>query len=452
MDIVFTLKDFVQSRVLERCRTNNPLIDGISSALILSLCAWLSYYVRHTICRTWTSIIKILDASGSNNNIEIEEYSAGYGMNHAYLDFCWYITHEHKCQKGSLRVVQYQKRYDDDESDDRDKITSFLVPQEDVLHSLVYDNNVISYKFYKHERENRADKKGLYLYTKNKDCEILKRFLEQIKVMRMEWVDQSTWTQTIFSNKDASWNGMLTHNEKSLDTVVMHGDMLKRLQRDVEDFLKSEEWYKKMGIAYTRGYLLSGNPGVGKTSIIKAMSYKLRMDVYYLNLKAVKNDDDLKTLFDTIPIKSMLVMEDIDCMTEMTHARSKKPSKGILSVTASPTGPSLSCLLNSLDGLCPQHGRILVMTTNHPDRLDPALIRPGRCDMKISLPMCTSDIISKMYKMYYDKDLDPIDLESRSFERHTPAEISAIFIKHRYDAVAGYQELKETLDLEDISA
>jgi chaperone BCS1 len=276
--------------------------------------------------------------------------------------------------------------------------------------------------------------------------------VKHIEKARQEWISSNTWMQTVYSNKEGEWIGMPSHNSKAMSTVVLSGNTSREIEEDLESFLESEEWYKEMGIAFTRGYLLHGRPGTGKTSIIKAMSYKLKMDIYNFNLAVVEDDDQLKTLFDKVPVRSMVVLEDIDCMSNIAHARMSSSSLSSKEARSElpklKIGPTLSCLLNALDGITPPHGRVLVMTTNHPEKLDAALTRPGRIDMIVALEMCSPDIVIKLYKLYYKKSLDDETvsiLADADCQRLSPADVSSIFLKQRHDSKLGIQEVLDRI-------
>lgn len=442
MDVFYTVRDLLQSHVLSACRTGNPVIDGLLSAVVLSLFAWCSHTLRRLLLDGYHKIANCTWGGKKQNNVQIEEFSL-HNHNEAYLDFCWFITQKEPCKKGALRIVQFVRRTYDRDDNEKEHKSKFLIPQEDEIHTLTFEGSVLTYKFYKIHQENQPDRKGVYVYQKGSDCMTICRFLDHIQKERQAWIDRTTWSQTIFTNRDGKWVGIPSHNSKQMNTVVLSGNKKQVLEKDLQDFLDSEEWYKSMGIAYTRGYLLHGKPGCGKTSVIKAISCKLQMDIYYINLSVMKNDNEVRDLFETVPVHSMIVMEDIDCMADLTHHREQTPSSVKSQATVVlQTGPTLSCLLNALDGLSPQHGRILMMTTNHIEKLDKALIRPGRCDLIIELKMCDKDMIMQLYELFYSRTIDENEIKHIPDNTYSPAEISGIFMRNRFDSVAGLKELK----------
>ncbi|KAG0014969.1 hypothetical protein BGZ82_001583 [Podila clonocystis] len=143
---------------------------------------------------------------------------------------------------------------------------------------------------------------------------------------------------------------------------------------NITTFSNFAQWYSDHGIPYRRGYLLHGPPGTGKTSFIVALAGHLRMNVCIVNLGISGfNDKQLNQLLNSAPRNSILLMEDVDAA--LIKRKAGKDQEGENNVT-------LSGILNSLDGITAQEGSVVFMTTNHIRKLDPALIRPGRCDRK----------------------------------------------------------------------
>lgn len=170
--------------------------------------------------------------------------------------------------------------------------------------------------------------------------------------------------------------GWLTAQSKKprpIDSVVLDENLTDQVVEDMTKFLESAMWYKSKGVPYRRGYLLYGPPGTGKTSFTQAIAGAMKLDICYLNLSGDKLDDDgLNRALNDAPPKSIILLEDIDGIFVSREAVGNDRWKRRV---------SFSGLLNALDGIRSQEGRILFMTTNHREKLDPALLRPGRCDM-----------------------------------------------------------------------
>ena len=160
--------------------------------------------------------------------------------------------------------------------------------------------------------------------------------------------------------------------KKPLHSVVMPEGKKDKVMADVRSFLEARSWYEEMGIPYRRGYLLYGPPGCGKSSFVMALAGELDVAICILSLSTKSLDDEgLIMLMNTAPQKCILLLEDVD---RAFSAESRV---------------TISGLLNSIDGVAAQEGRLLFLTTNHIDRLDEALIRPGRCDVRVHFPNST---------------------------------------------------------------
>ncbi|PRQ47537.1 putative ATPase, AAA-type, core, AAA-type ATPase domain-containing protein [Rosa chinensis] len=176
----------------------------------------------------------------------------------------------------------------------------------------------------------------------------------------------------------------------TFDTVAMEPELKKMIIDDLDRFLERRELYKKVGKAWKRGYLLYGPPGTGKSSLIAAIANYLKFDIYDLELSSMFSNSDLRRVLLSTTNRSIVVIEDIDCSVKINNRETAMSSK-----TATPGYPAskftLSGLLNFIDGLwsCCGDERIIIFTTNHKDKLDPALLRPGRMDVHIHLSYCT---------------------------------------------------------------
>lgn len=163
------------------------------------------------------------------------------------------------------------------------------------------------------------------------------------------------------------WEEIARATRRPLSSVITAPGLAEPLLQDAQIFLERRDWYAERGIPWRRGYLFQGPPGTGKTSLIRALASELNMDLAILDLASSRLDDAaLRRYLAAVPSKAALVFEDIDAAAPTRESAEAKIT--------------LSGLLNALDGVAAAEGRLLFMTTNHPERLDPALIRPGRID------------------------------------------------------------------------
>lgn len=170
--------------------------------------------------------------------------------------------------------------------------------------------------------------------------------------------------------------------ERRLSTVYFPAGLVEDVFTDARRFLAGRAVSEKLGIPWRRGYLFHGPPGTGKTTLVQALATELGMTLYYLSLAAVRSRDDLAQLLDEVDPGSILLIEDIDCIAVAADRMSRKDEDDDKPrpLTASEENITPSDLLNFIDGIIASQGRLLVMTTNYPEKLDKALVRAGRVD------------------------------------------------------------------------
>ncbi|MCE0482488.1 hypothetical protein HAX54_041285 [Datura stramonium] len=223
------------------------------------------------------------------------------------------------------------------------------------------------------------------------------------------------------------WRDINFEHPATFDTLAMDPKKKGEIINDLIAFSKGKDYYSKVGKAWKRGYLLYGPPGTGKSTMIAAIANFLNYDIYDLELTSVKDNSGLKKLLMETTSKSIIVIEDIDCSIDLTGKRKKKKKKEKETTSEDQEEDSdssaekesenketgkltLSGLLNFIDGIwsaCGQE-RIIIFTTNHKDKLDPALIRRGRMDMHIEMSYCRYEAFKVLAKNYLDLETHPL--------------------------------------------
>lgn len=190
---------------------------------------------------------------------------------------------------------------------------------------------------------------------------------------------------------------------RPLNSVVLDRGVSNKIVQDVKDFMNNSEWYSSRGIPYRRGYLLHGPPGCGKSSFITALAGDQQLGICVLNLsERGLTDDRLNHLLALAPENTIILLEDVD-----SAFVSREDTPEMKSAYAGLNRLTFSGLLNCLDGVASTEARIVFMTTNYPERLDPALIRPGRVDLKQYIGYCTSFQLESMFSRFYP-DASPL--------------------------------------------
>ncbi|CAI7591963.1 hypothetical protein PCG10_000658 [Penicillium crustosum] len=205
---------------------------------------------------------------------------------------------------------------------------------------------------------------------------------------------------TIYNSWGTEWKPFGNPRRKRpLESVVLHEGVKERILADVEDFISSSSWYHDRGIPYRRGYLLYGPPGTGKSSFIQALAGELDYDIAILNLsERGLTDDRLNHLLTIVPNRTLVLLEDVDAA--FSNRREQSDADGYRGANVTFSG-----LLNALDGVASAEERIIFLTTNHVERLDEALVRPGRVDMTVRLGEVTRYQVGCLWDRFYE-DID----------------------------------------------
>lgn len=215
-------------------------------------------------------------------------------------------------------------------------------------------------------------------------------------------------------NSYGEWSEQNKFYGRSIDKVILDPNIKNDFVNDIKTFLKEEDWYKHLCIPYKRGYCFYGPPGNGKTSLAIAAAAMLNKDLYVLNLNSIHSDEYLMKAFSNLRSNSIFLIEDIDAAFSKREATTSKIS--------------FSTLLNCTDGTFFKHGNIIIITTNHFDQLDEALIRDGRIDMKIKIINPSSELINQYLYNFYGIISNKVYNECFSM-----SEVQEICIKNKHN-------------------
>jgi len=244
------------------------------------------------------------------------------------------------------------------------------------------------------------------------------------------------------ASKNLTFTKTLFTSNKSFHNIC--GDDIRLIEKRVHFFMNNKDWYDNKGIPYQLGILLSGVPGSGKTSVIRAIANITKRHIINVNFGNITTATQLKSIFQSdiinvykdnfmnetiqyhIPIdKRLYVLEEIDAVSDIVKKRGSIENKNIVSDEL-----TLGEILTVLDGTMEIPGRMLIMTSNFPETLDDALIRPGRIDIQVKFGYCSKEIIQEIYKIYFDKEIEFKNIDKIPVDVLTPAEVGQLFFKY----------------------
>jgi hypothetical protein len=170
-----------------------------------------------------------------------------------------------------------------------------------------------------------------------------------------------------------SWKKISAHPKRPANSFVTADDTVKNLIGDMKNFLDSEDEYTLYGLSYKRNYLIIGDPGSGKSSLVSIVASELDLDICYLTITSDMNEKSMSAAVSSITENSILVIEDVDVLSQ-NAASGNQHAKVAQTV-----------LTNVLDGTLHKRGLITILTSAVPDALEDVLVRHGRVDYTTTL-------------------------------------------------------------------
>lgn len=262
-----------------------------------------------------------------------------------------------------------------------------------------------------------------------------------------------SWVQTVYRNVDDKWVATNARAKRRIETVILADGLRDEIAEDFKEFVNSESWYVERDTTYARRYLFYGKPRTGKTSMIKALATYNQRHIHYLQLSTVKDDDQLLRLLDSVDYsKTIVVVEDVDASSKAVLDR-RFQNVEVQQKTETPEDEqhpkeqkkelTLSGILNALDGVFHNHGQIMIMTSNYPEKLDVALIGPERIHRKFEFKLADQQQLSDLYFNFFnltaDKDLVSLFVDGVI----SPAQITTEFVMNKRSPENGLRTVVE---------
>ncbi|KAF1809588.1 mitochondrial chaperone BCS1 [Eremomyces bilateralis CBS 781.70] len=304
-----------------------------------------------------------------------------------------------------------------------------------------YKNYPLVYRRMEKKGDLFRDREEVSISCLGWSSRILKDLLEEC---RQRYLDDLQGQTLIFEVRSGRWEQSKARCIRQISTVLHEDKEKEALLSDISSFLDPDtrEWYTKRGIPYRRGYLLYGPPGTGKSSLSLSIAGHFDLDIYILNLASV-DDRTLNMLFAQLPQHCVILLEDVDVASQSRSQDKETEHPNPMSSLSEKQGKevTLSGLLNALDGVGSQEGRVLIMTTNYIERLDDALIRPGRVDWKIQFRLADKDIICQLFRIVFKgsdgNDNEAVERHAKNFasrvpeSEFSPAEVLSLLLENR---------------------
>jgi hypothetical protein len=328
----------------------------------------------------------------------------------------------------------------------------------------------------------KIDKITIQLFSYKSDINTIKNFVEELTLKYIsnieELRDKKRYIYTLIKAKFEKtrfelWDEIRFSSTRQFSNIFFKGkeDIIKK----IDFFLNNKNWFYEKGIPYSLGIGMHGQPGTGKTSLIKAVGNYTNRHIIVISLKVIKTKGQLDSIFfeerynidnkNGIDFdKKIIVFEDIDCIGDIVMDREKKKKQKlstelcnkdsninsltmgdlIETITAAETSNEKTCaslkfpkdeepitlddILNLWDGIRETPGRIMFISSNHYYELDPALIRPGRIDITLELSYASRQIIKDMYKHLFNESIDEDKIKLIKEHFYSPAEIINIYM------------------------
>ena len=450
---------FLTTSLLSKIETDNSLIKFILSSLLMLIISeiiknkyiYYEYFqnILNKIIKKNENYVEIIIESNENN---YTDRNGNKNTRTSYSEYFQAISYYIKINKinGIKSKIEpkknesYQKSFFD-----------IFIPNQCESFIICPKNNInCIMKYIKKNINNDKENNILYIhqitiFSNNVNIYCIESFLDEIlKIYNNYKRDRSIDKQSYFYYDYSTDEGEILNytikefgTNKTFNTVFFEQKSMYLNQLNF--FLNNELWYKNKGIPHHLGILLHGNPGCGKTSIIKATLEYTKRHAFVIPLNRVKTCGELENIFYSenvddinIPInKRIYIFEDVDCISNIVFDRKNKKNnddydsdnndednvllsnnlnKDILNLIKNNKKTSfkssdklnLSCLLNILDGIIETPGRIIIMTTNYPEKLDKALLREGRIDINTELKLFNKSMIQDLLIFFYEVSND----------------------------------------------
>lgn len=324
--------------------------------------------------------------------IRITTYKATvYQTEGLYYHLTQWFNENHKVKVRNVEFSSGPPRGEEFPTVDSDSTDLIETPVDDYFYKWI-DWRLVRISYGKEKLENASSLKSAYLknYTFRGifASKAIRNLMEKIN----DEYSKKAKSQHVYQSEHHYFQRISKVGGKKISEVILKDETKSKIIKDIEEWRSSKSEYIRKGIPYKRGHCYYGPPGTGKTTIVKALAKEYGFNIYNLNLKKTEDDDLLYLLRDIEP-GSILLFEDIDSTFDK---RKRIGTKGV----------TFSGFLNALDGIVELNGVLVIITTNHVEKMDPALLRAGRMDLKIEIGYSSEKEISDYLSRFYGEKIE----------------------------------------------
>jgi ATP-dependent 26S proteasome regulatory subunit len=452
--------EILKHNILMNYRTGNIVVDMILSSIIIGVFNYMlnnMYYIKKSI-----------------GEIMLRNYSNDYTILLIGKTIN-YNTHTSQKYSNTLVAFLFYLQQNIHNIPNIKSIQELIITDGDFLSDIVHTKHIYElnqlYKFQvndiiscscniiKEELTTKGTRREIivqYILSSKISLQKIINFLNECETLYLEEQRNKVLsTQKYINYKSISDNEQLfelycINNTKTFENLFF--EQKDMIINQIDNFINNKDSYCKRGLPYKLSFLLSGLPGCGKTSFIKAIANYTKRYIIDISLSKIKTSSEFKQLFfretfNNIYLpnnKRIYIIEDIDAITDIVKERNTTlnsyekldPDNTIndtidmlqlmqqKNIQETDDKLTLSTILNVFDGIMELTDMIIIITTNYSDKLDSALIRPGRIDINLKLHKSSNIDIINILHNYYQIDT-PVNLNIKDY-KYTPAEIIQI--------------------------
>ena len=379
----------------------NPMIAG---AIMLWGLGVLTFIARSTPTKILAWSEKQLTITLSINNID-----------DVYDNFLqWYHDTGRSNKSRTLILKNADYRYIDPEDIRRTNISAGYGN-----HYFIFNKRLFKFSRDLKEATNTKEvKETITLTTIGRSQDSFHRLIKEITPKKnKEKTDIHKW-----HGGDGYWKSYGIQDIRPFNSVIIPQQQKDEITDHIDTFLGQREWYIGNGIPYRTGLIFHGVPGTGKTSLVRGLCEKYNKPLYMLSLSGM-TDNSFDDALSSLPKNSILLIEDVDTHN-VTNSKKAIKDDGELSIDLNLL--SLSGLLNGIDGVLGSNGRILIITTNHIEKLDDAFTRKGRFNLSVNIGHITDECFAIFFKRFFPQFTLPNVIDFK--EDVTPAHLQSVIM------------------------